>query len=195
MAQKTTVLTSLEQTMLQKLKEAAQALQVSSSRREALKKEVEELKAQLQASQPQQYTKCSTSTLTALSAARANLKSVEAAAKQEHNATIDKELAAISQRNAKSLANSEFKKALAGSYETATRAINQRRKLINDEGITVELDISGNTCKALLDGDQLETFEQIFSDELEIQGTKYAVIGAQLSDIGSSNTYKIKRIK
>lgn len=195
MAQKTTVLSNLEQTMLQKLKEATQALQVADSRQTALKKDAEELKAKLSASQPQQYTKCSTSTQTALTAARAALRSVEATAKAEHNAAIDRDLAAISQRNAKSLANLEYKKALAGSYETATRAINQRRKLIEQEGVTFSVGISGFNAKGLLENNELETFESFVEDEIEIQGSKYAIIASTLSDIGSSNIYKIRRIK
>lgn len=195
MAQRKSILTDIESTLLSKVVEATAVMKKMDARHQATKKELEEVKAQLKASQPQSYPKASQSVRNELQTARATLKSVEAQARTEHNEALDRELAAISQRNAKALANSEYKKALAGSYADATRAIAQRRKLIEQEGITFSIGISGFNGKGLLENNELETFESFVEDEIEIQGSKYAIITSTLSDIGSSNIYKIRRIK
>lgn len=143
-----------------------------------------------------QLAKITTSGRTAYSTAKAAYQEAIKQVQREYDLICDLELQSIAERTSKALERSEFKKALSGSYQDAVRAINSRKNFIQQHGVDVVVGYSGHTCKGLLhDQNELETFEFLLSEELEIAGQSYRITKAEMSQINSSNLYHLQPIR
>jgi hypothetical protein len=113
---------------------------------------------------------------------------------QARQSTLDE----IAGRQKKLLESIEYKNAVNhGSYSEATLAIARKKQEVQSTGLDCFQGISGYSVKGLLDQDNstIFTFGTLDNEPVEITGTQYQIVKAEISPISAGNVYHIRRIK
>ena len=141
--------------------------------------------------------KPSPATSLALAESKATFSSAQKQLNHEIEAFTSQKLADIASRNAKSLADYNYKQALNGPYAGAVKAISAKRMEVANNGVEVFSGISGYSFKAIHDqaSHQLFTFELISDPDLEIQGQSYRISKSVISPIGAGNVYHLSLVR
>lgn len=170
-----------------------------ASKNRTLKNEVLQLRSKLASSttppevKPKSTFKGSQALQTAMAKAKALQRSLDKAFAQEQAQWEQQQIQAIHARTKKLTDQMSYQKALKSDYSTAQAAINRRKSEVQQHGVPGFIGISGEFVQGIFDKEDQTffCFEQLFASTVEINGTEYAVIKADLSTIGSGHTYHL----
>lgn len=156
-----------------------------------LRKELASTKAITNPAQHKSSFKGSRALQEAMSKATALQRSLDHALAQEQQDWEQQQIQAIHRRTKKLLEENEYQKALQSDFATAQSAIHRRKAEVQQHGVNGHIGISGEFVKGLFDKEDQTffCFEQLFSSSVEINGSEYAVVKADLSSIGAGHTY------